>query len=161
MRYPGEGAYMTFSLPLLALALCSVSTLWAVDPVLGTWNLNLAKSKYFPGPAPKQQTRIYEADSTGVRATVMTVSADGQTITMHYPANYDGKEHTVTGSPDSDGIVMRKVDDYTADSTLIHAGVVIGKARRVVSPDGKTMTITYQGESQGEKVSNTGFYEKK
>jgi hypothetical protein len=42
---------MMFSLPVMALALCSVSTLWAADPVLGTWNLNLAKSKYFPGPA--------------------------------------------------------------------------------------------------------------
>ena len=32
---------------------------WAADPVLGTWELNVAKSKYNPGPAPKSQTRIY------------------------------------------------------------------------------------------------------
>jgi hypothetical protein len=28
---------------------------------LGTWKLNLAKSKYDPGPAPLSDTRVYEA----------------------------------------------------------------------------------------------------
>jgi hypothetical protein len=60
-----------------------------------------------------------------------------------------------------DGVVMKKLDDYTAESTLIHAGVIVGTARRAVAKDGKTMTITFQGESQGEKVNNIGFYERK
>ena len=29
------------------------------NPVLGTWELNLAKSKFSPGPAPKSETRTY------------------------------------------------------------------------------------------------------
>jgi len=31
------------------------------DPVLGTWKLNLAKSKYNPGPPPKSNTTSIEA----------------------------------------------------------------------------------------------------
>ena len=146
---------------LLPVVLFSTLAAWAVDPVLGTWNLNLAKSKYVPGPPPKSEVRIYEADSAGVKTTITTVYQDGNSVTVRYPANYDGREHPVSGSTATDGIVMRKIDDYTADSTLIHAGVVVGTARRVVSPDGKTMAITYQGESQGEKVNNKGVYEKK
>jgi hypothetical protein len=30
----------------------------ADDPILGTWKLNLSKSKYIPGPAPRSQTRV-------------------------------------------------------------------------------------------------------
>ena len=33
----------------------------APDPFVGTWTLNVAKSKYDPGPAPKEQTATYEA----------------------------------------------------------------------------------------------------
>ena len=29
------------------------------DPLVGTWELNVAKSKYSPGPAPKSETRTY------------------------------------------------------------------------------------------------------
>ena len=43
------------------------------DPLVGTWVLNVAKSKYTPGPAPKSETRTYvvagpdiEASSKGV-----------------------------------------------------------------------------------------------
>ena len=31
------------------------------DPLIGTWILNVAKSKYTPGPAPKSSTVVYEA----------------------------------------------------------------------------------------------------
>lgn len=34
------------------------------DMRLGTWKLNLAKSKYAPGPAPKSQTRKWEPFET-------------------------------------------------------------------------------------------------
>jgi hypothetical protein len=38
---------------VLSLILGSAFAVWAADPVLGTWELNVAKSKYDPGPAPK------------------------------------------------------------------------------------------------------------
>jgi len=36
------------------------------DLILGTWHLNLAKSKYSPGPTPENQVRTYEAHRDGV-----------------------------------------------------------------------------------------------
>src|SRR5262245_14221865 len=129
----------------LLIAFCLGSLLWAADPVIGTWKLNVAKSTYSPGPAPKSQTRIYEEHLGGVRVTIKTVHADGQSTSVQHPLNYDGKEQPVTGSSSADSIALEKIDDYTSEAILKHATRVIGSNRRVVSRDGKTMTITYQG----------------
>src|SRR5262245_33265528 len=72
--------------------------------LLGTWKLNLSKSKYKAGPAPREQTRTYEAQGDGVRATIKTVSANGRSATVQYVANYDSLEYPVTGSADTDTI---------------------------------------------------------
>jgi hypothetical protein len=40
---------------------------FAADSIVGTWNLNLAKSTFAPGPAPKSQTRIYTESAPGKR----------------------------------------------------------------------------------------------
>jgi hypothetical protein len=37
------------------------------NPSIGTWKLNLAKSKYSPGPPPKSQTTKIEAVGMGQR----------------------------------------------------------------------------------------------
>ncbi len=43
----------------------------------------------------------------------------------------------------------------------MHAGKEYGSARRVISEDGKRMTITFQGrDSQGRPMKNVGVYEK-
>ena len=42
-----------------------------------------------------------------------------------------------------------------------HAGKEIGVAKRVVSPDRKTMTITYKGvNTRGDLVDNVGVYDR-
>ena len=143
-------------LALLVLLLSVALAMRAADPVVGTWHLNVAKSRYDPGPPPKSQTRIYREEDGGVKAVVITVYKNGNSDTVHYAANYDGKEHPVDGSPDTDGILMQRIDDYTAESVLTHAGHTIGTARRTVSRDGQTMTITFKGS----EVNNTAFYEK-
>ena len=129
---------MARSMRLVMITLCCAAAVWAADAAVGTWKLNLAKSKYRPGPPPRSQTRVYREAPDGVKATVTTVNPDGEMYIEEYPSNYDGVEHAVKGDPYLDGIIMKKVDDFTAESTLIHGEVVIGTAKRTVSPDGKT-----------------------
>src|SRR2546426_10145346 len=47
----------------LSMVLLSLSGLkllaQGTDPVVGTWELNVVKSKYSPGPAPKSEMRTY------------------------------------------------------------------------------------------------------
>ena len=47
------------------------------DPLLGTWKLNLAKSKYSPGMPPKSQTLKFEAQGDALKITADTANADG------------------------------------------------------------------------------------
>jgi hypothetical protein len=39
--------------------------LCAADPIVGTWKLNLSKSKYNPGPPPNAVTLTYEETADG------------------------------------------------------------------------------------------------
>jgi hypothetical protein len=125
--------------------------------LLGTWQLDLAKSKYFPGPAPLSETRIYTADKDGVQGAINRVYADRHAEIIEYRANYD-REQTVTGTPAYDAIKLKKIDDYTSESTLSHAGIVFGTARRVISPDGNTMTITFERKTADDTIRNVAVY---
>jgi hypothetical protein len=145
--------------PLL-LAQQSPTTI-AADPIIGVWDLNVAKSKYVPGPAPKSQTRIYELHPKGVKTTIKTDSADGTSGTVQYIASYDGIEYPVTGSLTFDAITLNRIDRLTAEAKLTHASKEIGSARRVISEDGKTMTITFEGPAgEGRTVKNVSVYDR-
>src|SRR5438046_10731984 len=70
----------------------------ASDPRVGTWKLNVAKSKYSPGPAPQSQTLKVEASGKGEKVTSEVVGADGKRNTSTYTANFDGKDYPLSGS---------------------------------------------------------------
>ena len=148
----------------LALAMLTVSVgLWAQqDPLIGTWKLNLAKSKFSPGPAPKSQTIKYEpSGNNGVKLTFDIVDAQGNSTHGGYTAHYDGKDYPYTGNPDADVLSMKRIDAYTTDATWKKAGKVTRTIRRVVSKDGKTLTITLKGTNvQGQPVNDLTVYDK-
>src|SRR5205807_3200198 len=68
----------------------------ASDPRVGTWKLNVAKSKYNPGPAPQSQTLKVEVSGKGEKITSEVVSADGKRTTSTYTANFDGKDYPLS-----------------------------------------------------------------
>jgi hypothetical protein len=125
--------------------------------LIGTWVLDLSKSKYFPGPPPRGETRIYTAVPEGVHGVIKRVHADGRVETIDYLANYDN-EMAVTGTPAYDAIKLRQVDEYTSESVLSHAGMVYGTARRTISRDGKSMTIAFQRRTSTDTISNMALY---
>ena len=125
--------------------------------LLGTWQLDLTQSRYFPGPAPRSETRTYTADAQGVQGVIKRIYADGHAEVIEYRADYD-REQVVTGAPAYDAITLKKIDDFTAESTLSHAGMVYGTARRVISPDGNTLTITFQRKTLADTIRNVAVY---
>src|SRR5262249_11782641 len=124
------------------------------ERVFGTWHLNAAKSKFSPGPPYKSQTRIYERNDKGVRATIKTTYSDGHSTDVEYTAEYDSLEYPITGSPDYDSIKLHKVDSITSEAVLGHAGKVFATARRIMSEDGQTMTIIFQAEPSSRSPTN-------
>jgi hypothetical protein len=94
----------------------------------------------------------------GIKATVKTIQADGSSTTVQSVYDYDKQEYPVTGSEDVDAIVMKRIDVYTHEATLSHAGHVIGTFRRVISKDGKQMTVTLQRTAP--PANNVEVYDK-
>jgi hypothetical protein len=127
------------------------------DLLLGVWQVDLAKSRYYPGPPPKSETRTFARDKDGLKGTVVRRLADGREERIEYRADFD-QEYPVSGTDAYDAVKFRRIDAYTSDSVLSHAGRVFGVARRVISRDGKTMTITFKQDEPG--MSNVVVYQK-
>jgi ABC-type transport system substrate-binding protein len=137
------------------------AALWAADPAAGTWKLDVAKSKFSTGPAPKSATITYEETADGIKRSGETINADGTKTAFTYTAKYDGKDYPVSGSDVFDTISIKKINDHTVVSTLKKSGKIVSTSRRVVSKDSKTMTLTLNGtNAKGEKIHNVQVYDK-
>jgi hypothetical protein len=130
------------------------------EPIVGTWQLNVAKSRYMPGPGPVSETRTYKRGPNGVEGTILRKFPNGRSDRIEYVAEYD-REYPVIGTEDYDHILLKRIDERTAEAVLSHAGRVYGTARRVIAPSGNSMTITLRRETaSGEVVMNTAVYER-
>jgi len=101
-----------FALSLLVLS--SVPLLAQDNPFVGIWKLNLAKSKFEPGPAPKSQTRTVCQDGA---LTLMESAADGThsysycqytgritrrlTVAVNAPSGATPSHYMLVGTPSS------------------------------------------------------------
>lgn len=143
------------------VVLAAALTLSAADAFLGTWNLNVAKSKYSPGPAPKSSTIVYSQDGDSIVVKTDTVNADGKMGSSTNRYKRDGKEYpykAVTGEAGT--IAVKSINANTAEAT-VKIGSATTMARTVVSKDGKTFTRTIKGtNAEGKPVNNTVVFEK-
>ena len=131
------------------------------DPRSGTWELNLAQSQYSPGPAPQSLTVKVEPSAQGEKVTAEFVNADGTRTTNQYTAKFDGKDYPLTGSQIADTVSLKRIDARTTERTDKKSGTVAQTLGRVVSQDGKTMTVTTKGKNaQGQAVNNVALFEK-
>jgi hypothetical protein len=100
-------------LPKLAvgLAITAIGTS-AADNSLGTWKLNMERSKFSPSAPVKSMTVTREASDDGVKQTMTGERADGTPINGSYTAKDDGKEYPVIGAP-YDMISLKQVNANT------------------------------------------------
>ncbi|MFN2446628.1 MAG: hypothetical protein ABR606_13715 [Vicinamibacterales bacterium] len=133
----------------------------APDSGIGTWKLNVAKSKYSPGPTPKSGSVTFSTAGQGVKAVVDVLGTEGAKVHWEYTANFDGKPYPVTGNPDGDMVVAKRVSANTIETSYTLKGKPTTVNTRVVSADGKTLTVTTTGtNAQGQKVNNVQVFEK-
>jgi len=145
---------------LVALSAASLQAQKA-DPILGTWKLNLAKSKYTPGPAPKSEIRTYVADGPAIKASAQVTDPEGKPTSVEWMLNYDGMPHPETGNPDADSLAVKRISPSTTEFTQTMGGKVVIRGRRTIAQDGKTMTITSKGvNAKGETINNVEVFEK-
>ena len=133
----------------------------ASDPRIGTWKLNVAKSTFSPGPAPRSNTLKIEASGQGEKLTTEGVNAEGGRTALQYTANYDGKDYPLAGVLNANTVSLKRIDARTTERTDKKDGKVTVTLTRVVSQDGKTMTVTTKStNAQGQTVNNVAVWEK-
>ena len=132
------------------------------NPHVGNWTLNVAKSSYTPGPAPKSQTLKIEAwGEDGLTYAADGVGADDKPIHSEFQAKFDGKDYEFKGNPDGDALSYNRIDANTLEATVKRKGAEVIKANIVVSADGKTRTVTQTGkDAQGRDLKTVSVYEK-
>jgi hypothetical protein len=154
-------AASTYALVMVSVLVFTAVAI-AADNNVGTWQLNLAKSNYSPGPAPKNQTLKIEAwGDDGVRYAADGVGADGKPTHSEFEAKYDGKNYPFKGNPDADRLSYKRIDANTLEATTTLKGKNATAIKVVVSADGKTRTVTQTGtNAQGQALHVTSVYER-
>lgn len=151
---------------ILATLLSMPAALFAADedPFVGTWKLNVSKSKYNPGPPPKE-TRYLKFEPLGngaMKVTIFASDANGKSI--HHEVRmekYDGKRHPLEADPSiAEEGSERRLDAYTQAVENWRKGQVVTRLTRTVSKDGKTLTLRAKGTTaSGQSFDDVRVYD--
>ena len=153
---------MTRGLLAIALLVVALTPIAAQgDPFDGTWKLNVAKSKMQPTTASKSEIIRYRITGDEEAFVSEAVTIEGRAESIKYTAHDDGKPYpftiTLDGKVTNPGAMtmVKKIDARTRERYNVREGKPVLASRRVVSPDGKTMTITIvRIDAQGRETVN-------
>ena len=82
----------------LALGWAVAGNAQAADPAVATWKLNVAKSTFSPGPAPKSMTLTITTAGKGLKVAIEAVGPDGAAAKWGYTTTGDDKDVPVAGN---------------------------------------------------------------
>jgi hypothetical protein len=154
--------WLVLSSVLAMLGTAAAASAQSSGPEYGTWVLNVAKSTYSPGPAPKSSTRTYTAVANGYTFSSSGVDATGKSVSATFTVHFDGKYAPMTGGSEASAIMVKRIDANTVESTQKRGDKVVIHTTRVISKDGKTLTSTGWGtNAAGKEYRNVEVFDKK
>ena len=141
------------------------------DPIIGTWKLNVAKSKFSPvllkilnETVPKEKTEIYQELDDQI---VMTVSA---TLTGRVPISakcswprQGGIASILENVPSMEGISIIETLIAPGEwyATFLKDGKQFIVIHKDISEDSKTMSLRYRGiDARGNPFEQIDVYER-
>jgi hypothetical protein len=119
-------------------------------PFAGTWKLNVDKSKFDPGPAPKSATVTIGQDG---KVDFEGESADGKPEKWSVMMTSDGTPAPISGMEGAT-VTEKRIDDRTVEHTWKYPNSTTnGKA--VLNKGGKSMIYTMMGTTEdGKPIHN-------
>jgi archaellum component FlaF (FlaF/FlaG flagellin family) len=137
----------------------------AADPSVGTWKLNIAKSKMPPSAQapPKEETQVVQEVGDEMQVTVTGVRTDGSAISDKHSSSKNGGLVTFQkGAPPAGYSAIYTLiapgDSYT---TILQDGKQIAVVHAVVSKDGKTNRWTITGmDAQGKPIEGLEIWDR-
>ena len=150
------------------LALCWTMGTWMIaaqaQPRVGVWELNLERSKFTPGPAPRKQTLTFRAAGPQWVALIQGIDASGKPLDpdmSNLAITFDGKDHP-TATIDYETTAWTLVDARRYTVTRKRAGKVVLTSVNDISEDGHTMTIATTGvNAAGHVIDDLRVYERR
>jgi hypothetical protein len=150
---------------LVVLAVLGLSgSLWAADPIIGTWKMNVASSKVDDPnyKMPKSETWGVVIQQDAIKITFDGVSAQGRAYHIEYTGKWDGKDVPVTGDPTAEAFARKEIDTNIIEFVLKKKPGMVPEAWRVtISNDGKTLTsLGKMKGADGQEINATFVYDK-
>jgi hypothetical protein len=146
---------------MLVATLLVAGIAFAADPVVGTWKLNVAKSKFASDQQYTAATRVYSEAGGVYTLKQKLTSADGKetSYSVQYSDGKDMKQQDLNSPAET--LHAKMVSANTWDFELKRGGKVVGHVHRVVSADGKTLTVHNTGtQASGVIGDETLVYDK-
>lgn len=119
------------------------------DPFIGRWLFDEASAQYQLGTPPRDASYVITSDGERYTMTMRWTGSDDRTVEQVYQAIPDGQSYAFEGSQGVDSFSMTRVDTHTLDTTARKDGEIVSHARRVLSDDSNTMTITTDMHAPG------------
>jgi len=130
---------------------------------VGTWKVDVAKSRYQPGPGPKSEILRFEQVGEGFKVSLDGVNEQGP-YHSEGTGKFDGIDVPVVAAPARQArftYAFSRIDDHTWDIVIKVNGERRILVRNVVADDGKTMRgVSTAVTNQGQTTSQVVIYEK-
>jgi hypothetical protein len=142
---------------ILACALAGILSVPAfgqgVDPLIGTWKLNLEKSTYIGIQPPKSQTNTWSGEGQNFINTVEGVDGQGQATHVVFRHIYDGMPHPTTGNPNYDSTAYTRVGN-TINGVRFRQGKPVEVNQGIIVP-----SKTYTFRAEGINANNQPYHQ--
>jgi len=139
-----------------------VGTLWAADPSLGTWKLNIAKSKLGASSTSIKEVIIVKRMVGDQYEIVLTTTGmDGKTSSGKYTGSPQGGMIQSAAIPKDGMAIVTMINPNEWYTTNLQNGKQVGVGHYIVSKDGKTITeIGKDIDEKGKTVEETEVWDK-
>jgi hypothetical protein len=147
---------------IFLLALLATTARASDDPFAGTWILDVANSQYPAGTCPESMVVEMKTAGNGVQYRSDAKYANGRVIHSEYTADYDGNQAIVMGSHGMMlPVFLKRIDSRVVVASSTKSLQIVATSKRVVSGDGRRMTITTIATTpSGEKAATIGVFNK-
>jgi hypothetical protein len=127
--------------------------------IVGTWTLNAEKSKLPPMPAGFFEIRQYAMRPDGFLVGLLLTHSPRGYHYLQFTAKSDGRDYpeysddivadlVAAAKPTPRTYAEKVIDEFVTEWTDKVSGRVTGSGRKIISGDGRTLTITVDGSTQ-------------
>ena len=130
------------------LSLVVAASVFAADPFVGQWKVNLSKSEYRQGTPPREQIETITEAGGNLTVRVNAITGDGSRTEVFYSIPVEGGAGKMfQASAAYDGISGKHLGPREREISRWKDGKEVFHARSVVSPDGMSLVAVVTGVS--------------